>query len=125
MMGREHEGPSAVAGRVLVNQARATKRGGGREAVRLTSRRARILARAGSRPRRRLTSTRGRAGDALAHGGEEGRSRLRKAAGRCEQSWIRGFPNGATHHIEGMVSLMGGQPAELKHLSRRRKGEQQ
>jgi hypothetical protein len=35
--------------------------------------------------------------DALAPGGDEGRGTLRKAAGRCEQSLIRGCPNGATH----------------------------
>ena len=35
-------------------------------------------------------------GDALALGGEEGRDKLRKAAGRGKYPWIRGYPNGAT-----------------------------
>jgi len=35
--------------------------------------------------------------DALAHRGEEGRTRLRKAAGSCQEALIRRFPNGATH----------------------------
>jgi len=34
--------------------------------------------------------------DALALRGDEGRGTLRKAAGRCERSLIRGCPNGAT-----------------------------
>ena len=37
--------------------------------------------------------------DALTSGGEEGRSTLRKATGRREQSLIRGYPNGRTHRI--------------------------
>ena len=35
-------------------------------------------------------------GDALALGGEEGRDKLRKAAGRGKYPIIRGYPNGAT-----------------------------
>ena len=35
--------------------------------------------------------------DALALGGEEGRDKLRKAAGRSKYPLTRGFPNGATH----------------------------
>ena len=35
-------------------------------------------------------------GDALALGGDEGRGKLRKAAGICKQELIRGYPNGAT-----------------------------
>ena len=35
-------------------------------------------------------------GDALALGGDEGRGKLRKAAGICKQDLIRGCPNGAT-----------------------------
>ena len=35
--------------------------------------------------------------DALALGGEEGRDKLRKAAGRSKYPVIRGCPNGATH----------------------------
>ena len=38
----------------------------------------------------------GRPVDALALRGDEGRGTLRKAAGRCERSLIRGCPNGAT-----------------------------
>ena len=38
--------------------------------------------------------------DALASGGEEGRGRLRKATGSCEQAEIRGYPNGETHPEE-------------------------
>ena len=38
----------------------------------------------------------GRPVDALAPRGDEGRGTLRKAAGRCERSLIRGCPNGAT-----------------------------
>ena len=36
--------------------------------------------------------------DALALGGEEGRDKLRKAAGRSKYPLIRGYPNGATRH---------------------------
>ena len=35
--------------------------------------------------------------DALALGGDEGRDKLRKAAGRGKYPMIRGSPNGATH----------------------------
>src|SRR3712207_9290371 len=38
----------------------------------------------------------GRSVDALAPGGDEGCGTLRKAAGRCERSLIRGCPNGET-----------------------------
>ena len=73
----------------------------------------------------------GHPGDALAPRGEEGRSTLRKARGRCERSVIPGSPNGATHlRREPRVSpseCIGGrgEPGELKHLSSRRKGHQQ
>jgi hypothetical protein len=40
--------------------------------------------------------------DALALRGDEGRSTLRKARGRCERLVIPGSPNGATHR--GLVS---------------------
>ena len=33
-------------------------------------------------------------------GGEEGRGKLRKAAGICKQELIRGHPNGATRLVE-------------------------
>ena len=38
--------------------------------------------------------------DALAPGGEEGRGRPRKSAGRRERPWIRRCPNGATRHAQ-------------------------
>ena len=41
-------------------------------------------------------------------GGEEGRGKLRKAAGICKQDLIRGHPNGATHMAEGHVPPRGG-----------------
>ena len=37
--------------------------------------------------------------DALAGRGDEGRTRLRKASGSCQEALIRGFPNGATRHV--------------------------
>ena len=42
--------------------------------------------------------------DALALGGEEGRDKLRKAAGRSKYPLIRGYPNGATRQAEGLSS---------------------
>ncbi len=36
--------------------------------------------------------------DALASRGDEGRTRLRKASGSCQEALIRGFPNGTTQH---------------------------
>ena len=65
--------------------------------------------------------------DALALRGEEGRDKLRKAAGIGTYKIIRRSPNGATHHVEGMVFSAiggGGKPGELKHLSTRRKRKQ-
>ena len=35
-------------------------------------------------------------GDALALGGDEGRGKLRKAAGISKRELIRGYPNGTT-----------------------------
>ena len=35
--------------------------------------------------------------------GEEGRDKLRKAAGIGTHELIRRYPNGATHHVEDMV----------------------
>ena len=46
--------------------------------------------------RQGTTESEGRMGDAWALGGEEGRDKLRKAAGRGKCPLIRGFPNGAT-----------------------------
>jgi len=42
-------------------------------------------------------------GDALALRGEEGRDKLRKAAGIGKYELIRRCPNGATHHDEDVV----------------------
>ena len=39
--------------------------------------------------------------DALASRGDEGRGKLRKAAGICKQELIRRYPNGATRTVEG------------------------
>jgi hypothetical protein len=67
--------------------------------------------------------------DALALRGEEGRSTLRKAAGRGERPVIRRSPNGATHprkRVSPSESIgWRGEPGELKHLTSRRKGHQQ
>ncbi len=62
----------------------------------------------------------------VAQEGDEGRGKLRKAAGRCRRPLIRGCPNGATHGSEAPVSppVRGGKPGELKHLSTRRKRKQ-
>ena len=62
--------------------------------------------------------------DALALSGDEGRDKLRKAAGKCTQLLIRRFPNGATRHVEDMSSRKRSEPGELKHLSNRRKRKQ-
>ena len=43
-------------------------------------------------------------GNALALRGEEGRDKLRKAAGIGTYKLIRRYPNGATHYIEDVVS---------------------
>ena len=45
-------------------------------------------------------SNKGRMGDALALRGEEGRDKLRKAAGSGKYELIRRFPNGATRLVE-------------------------
>ncbi len=60
--------------------------------------------------------------DALALGGDEGRDKLRKAAGRSKYPLIRRFPNGATHCPNRQYLPNGrGELGELKHLSTRRK----
>ena len=59
--------------------------------------------------------------DALALGGDEGRDKLRKAAGRSKYPLIRRFPNGATHRPSRYLPIGRGEPGELKHLSTRRK----
>ena len=59
--------------------------------------------------------------DALALEADEGRDKRRNAAGRGKYSTIRRYPNGATHHVEGMVSYMEAIRRELKYLSTCRK----
>ena len=68
--------------------------------------------------------------DALALRADEGRDKLRKAAGRSKYPVIRGCPNGETCCRRPAATLhesivCGREPAELKHLSRRRKRKQQ
>ena len=53
---------------------------------------------------------------------EEGRGKLRKAAGSCKQASIRRCPNGATRAVEGCSHIFDmSQRRELKHLSTCRK----
>ena len=64
--------------------------------------------------------------DALALRADEGRDKLRKAAGRSKYPLIRRYPNGETHMSRPHVSIRqyityGREPGELKHLSSRRK----
>ena len=44
-------------------------------------------------------------GNALALRGDEGRGKLRKATVSCTRTLTRRFPNGATQHVEDMLSL--------------------
>ena len=44
-------------------------------------------------------------GDALALGDDEGRGKLRKAAGKCKQLLIRRCPNGETYYVEDIVAV--------------------
>ena len=60
-------------------------------------------------------------GDALALRGDEGRDKLRKAAGIGKYELIRRCPNGATRYTEGISPRKRSKPGELKHLSIRRK----
>ena len=46
-------------------------------------------------------------GDALALRDYEGRGKLRKAAGSCKRTLIRGCPNGATCYVEDITSCLG------------------
>ena len=64
--------------------------------------------------------------DALALEAEEGRDKLRKAAGRSKYSAIRRYPNGETRldNLQTPYSesiAVWREPPELKHLSRERK----
>jgi hypothetical protein len=48
-----------------------------------------------------------------------------KLRGGANIRYIRRFPNGATHHAEGVISrVAGSKPRELKHLSTWRKRKQ-
>ena len=65
----------------------------------------------------------------MALGADEGRGKLRKAAGNCKQVLIRRCPNGAirmelVHASLSEFIAYGGEPPELKHLSRARKRNQ-
>ena len=67
--------------------------------------------------------------DALASRGDEGRGRLRQAAGSRQRALIRGFPNGETHSIavppDEFNSPEGATPREVKHLSTWRRRNQE
>ena len=63
-------------------------------------------------------------GNALALRGEEGRDKLRKAAGSGTYTVIRRYPNGATRYVEDITHRKVGKPGELKHLSTRRRRKQ-
>jgi hypothetical protein len=54
--------------------------------------------------REEMEANEGRMGDALALDDDEGRGKLRKAAGRCKQSPIRRCPNGETRQVEDLKS---------------------
>ena len=45
----------------------------------------------------------------MASGGEEGRGKLRKGAGICQQEMIRTYPNGGTRVSEAHALLKGEQ----------------
>ena len=45
----------------------------------------------------------------MAGRGDEGRTRLRKASGSCQEALIRGYPNGATQHGVSHVTLTRGR----------------
>jgi hypothetical protein len=73
-------------------------------------------------------SRKGRTVNALAYSGDEGRAKLRKAAGSCKEALIRGYPNGATPSGFGreiLTNRLEGELWELKHLSTRRRRKQQ
>ena len=86
------------------------------------------IEREGSRKHRQVKRKEHRA-NALAPGAEEGRDKLRKAAGRSTYPTIRRSPNGETHidrlYVPCYESIVvRGEPPELKHLSRVRKRKQ-
>ena len=62
----------------------------------------------------------------MVHGAEEGRDKLRKAAGKSKYLGIRRYPNEETQCVNSALSahefiVCGGEPGELKHLITRRK----
>ena len=80
----------------------------------------------GAFPSQLRSSYKGRRADALAPGAEEGRDKLRKAAGRSKYPLIRRYPNGETRQKELLSPydesiVIRREPGELKHLSSRRK----
>ena len=81
------------------------------------------------RKRHRQVKRKEHRANALASGAEEGRDKLRKAAGRSTYPSIRRSPNGETHidrlYVPCYESIVvRGEPPELKHLSRVRKRKQ-
>ena len=75
--------------------------------------------------KKRLSKKEHRA-DALAPEADEGRDKLRKAAGRSKYPLIRRYPNGETRlgKAQALISeyiAYQGERGELKHLSTRRK----
>ena len=55
--------------------------------------------------------------DALANRGDEGRTRLRKSSGSCQEALIRRSPNGATQLALANYHEKWSEPSEVKHLS--------
>ena len=70
-------------------------------------------------------ATEGHTVDALAYSGDEGRAKLRKAAGSCKEALIRGCPNGATHPGNDVVGIspraIGGRRTPGTETSKYRK----
>ena len=62
----------------------------------------------------------------VAPGGEEGRDKLRKAAGIGKYEMIRRYPNGTTRRAGESDTVLEarGERGELKHLSTHRRREQ-
>lgn len=75
---------------------------------------------------RRNKSEQGHMGDAWALEGDEGRDKLRKAAGIGKYESIRGYPNGATRYAKSVPfhCIVEGERGELKHLSTHRRRKQ-
>ena len=77
-------------------------------------------------PSQLRSSYKGRRADTLAPGAEEGRDKLRKAAGKSKYPLIRKYPNGETRQKELLSPydesiVIRREPSELKHLSSRKK----